>query len=90
MSPTSYSVKSYWNGSGGSDFKSRVIEVSNDGPSWTEIDRRDNNDLSDALVTAKVAIAKVPGESFCFFCLRQTGQNHLRLYLLLRLTLCEK
>ena len=71
--PTSYSVRS----SGGKNLKSWVIEVSNDEYSWTEIDRRDNNnDLNDEYVTVNFKISKVPSESFRFFRLRQNGPNH--------------
>ena len=62
---------------GGPHLKSWVIEVSNDGSSWTEIDRRENNnDLNDEYATANFKISKVPSESFRFFRLRQTGMNH--------------
>ena len=75
--PTSYSVRSQGNGPGNSHLKSWVIEVSNDGSSWTEIDRRDNNnDLNDKYATANFKISKVPSESFRFFRLKQTGPNH--------------
>ena len=57
--PTSYSVRSYSGGVGGSHLKSWVIEVSNDGYSWTQIDRRDNNnDLNNSFVTANFKIKK--------------------------------
>ena len=78
--PTSYSVRSYYNGSPGwHHLKSWVIEVSNDGTenSWLEIDRRDNNgDLNAANVTRNFKISNVPRESFKFIRLRQTGVNH--------------
>ena len=54
-----------------------VLEVSNDGSSWTEIDRRDNNnDLNNSWATARFKVSKVPSESFRFFRLKETGQNH--------------
>ena len=70
--PTSYSVMS-----GAYDhLKSWVVEVSNDGRSWTEIDRRDNdNDLNGRHATANFKISKVPSESFRFFRLRQTDKG---------------
>ena len=75
--PTSYSVRSNDDGPGRAHLKSWVIEVSNDGSSWTEIDRRDNNDeLNAQYVIANFTISKVPSESFRFFRLRQTGKNH--------------
>ena len=74
--PTSYSLKSYGYGPGGDHPKSWVIEVSNDGSLWTEIDRRDNNDLNDKSVTVNFKISDVPSASFRFFRLRQTEKNH--------------
>ena len=76
--PTSYSVRSYGAASGGDHPKSWVIEVSNDGTenSWTEIDRRDNNDLNYNRVTVNFKISQLPSESFRFFRLRHTGKNH--------------
>ena len=71
--PTTYSVKS------GTNYgpKSWVVEVSNDGYSWTEIDRRDNNyDLNDRFVTANFEVSRVPSERLRFFRFRQTGKNH--------------
>ena len=62
---------------GSSHLKSWVIEVSNDGASWMEIDHRDNNnDLNGPCVTANFKISKVPSEGVRFFRLRQTGKNH--------------
>ena len=71
--PTSYSIRSsFWVSP-----KSWVIEVSNDGASWTEVDRRDNNnDLSDGRETANFKISQIPSEGVRFFRLRQTGENH--------------
>ena len=75
--PTSYSVRSWHDGPGSCHLKSWVIEVSNDGHSWTEIDRRDdNNDLNSSWVTVNFKISRVPSESFRFFRLRQAGKNH--------------
>ena len=71
--PKSYSVKSC----DCSHLKSWVIEVSNDGKLWTEIDRRDNNnDLNNNMVTVNFKISRVPSERFRFFRLRQTGVSH--------------
>ena len=72
--PTSYSVRSDQNGRG---LKSWVIDVSNDGYSWTEIDRRENNnDLNGEFALCNFEISSVPSESFRFFRLRQTGESH--------------
>ena len=69
--PTSYSVRS---SDGFCHIKSWVIEVSNDGSSWTEIDRRDNNnDLHGKYATANFRISMVPSEGIRFFRLRQIG-----------------
>ena len=71
--PTSYSVMSYKKRPGGHHLKSWVIEVSNDGSSWTEIDRRDNNnDLNHRYAIANFKIFPVPSDCFRFFRLRQT------------------
>ena len=81
--PTSYSVRSYQGGPGWYHLRSWVIEVSNDGSSWTEIDRRDhNNDLNGFCVTQNFKISLVPTESFRLFRLRQTGKNHKGSYVL--------
>ena len=73
MIPTSYSVRLDQSGRG---LKSWVIEVSNDGYSWTEIDRRENNnDLSSQFALCNFDISSVPSESFRFFRLRQTGES---------------
>ena len=59
--PTSYSVRSWARGPGSCHLKSWVIEVSNDGSSWTEIDRRDNNhDLNNRTVTQNFKVLQVP------------------------------
>ena len=96
--PKRYSIKtSYGWSPGGDHLKSWVIEVSNDGDKWMEIDRRDNNsDLTGQYVTANFKISHVPSESFRFFRLRQTGPNDANSYVLaigsLEIfgTLCEK
>ena len=75
--PTSYSVRSEPRPPGLYHLKSWVIEVSNDGSSWTEIDRRDdNNDLNGPYLTGNFQISRVPSESLRFFRLRQTGETH--------------
>ena len=69
--PTSYSARCF------GQFRPNhwVIEVSNDGKSWTEIDRRDTNELNGAELTRNFRISRVPSEGFRFFRLRQTGPN---------------
>ena len=75
--PTSYSVKSRNDPHGSHHLKSWLTEVSNDGYSWIEIDRQENNDdLNGPLLIANFKIAHVPSESFRFFRLRQIGPNH--------------
>ena len=75
--PTSYTVRSIDQGSGWFHLRSWVIQVSNDGRSWTEIDRRtDNNDLNGARAIANFKISNVPCETFRFFRLKTTGKNH--------------
>ena len=82
--PTSYSLCSYGTNSDCPKagnyrdlLKSWVIEVSNDRSSWTEIDRRDNNnDLNDKFACQNFSVSKVPSEGFRFFRLKQTGPNH--------------
>ena len=74
MIPKSYSVRSNGFWPGRNHLKSWVIEVSNDGSSWTEIDRRDNNnDLHGKYATANFRISMVPSEGIRFFRLRQIG-----------------
>ena len=77
VTPRSYSVMSAGGLPGWEHLKSWVIEVSNDGHSWTEIDRRDNNnDLNNKFATVNFEISHIPSEVFRFFRLRQTGLNH--------------
>lgn len=75
--PTSYSVKSFGYGPGSHHLKSWVLEVSNNGTSWKEVDRRDNNnDLNDFRVTRNFRITRIASERFRFVRLRQIGPNH--------------
>ena len=75
--PTSYSLRTYWRGPGGYHLRCWVIEVSNDEKSWTEIDRRENdNYLNGCKASKNYKISRIPGEGFRFFRLRQTGDNH--------------
>ena len=53
--------------------KSWVVEVSNDGYLWLEIDRQENiSDLKDKFTICHFKISHVPSESFRFFRLRPT------------------
>jgi hypothetical protein len=71
IEPTHYTIKV----DGEYYLKSWAIEGSDDGASWTEIDRRENNnDLNKAWVMKTFAVSR-PG-SFEKIRLRQTGSNH--------------
>jgi hypothetical protein len=74
--PTHYSIGSYFNGSRGNNHpKDWVIEGSNDGTSWMEIDRReDNSDLNASNVTRNFAVAR--SVEVRMIRLRQIGANH--------------
>ena len=75
--PTSYSVRTYGWGPGHEHLKSWVIDVSNDGIKWTEIDRKEvNNALNREWAIANFNISRVPSEGFRFFRLKQIGPNH--------------
>lgn len=75
--PESYSVRSFGYGPGGCHLKSWVVEVSEDGVAWKEIDRRvDNNDLNDRYVTRHFQVAHVPDEPVQLVRLRQIGRSH--------------
>ena len=75
--PKSYSVRSCGWGRYGGHLKAWVFEVSNNGTSWTEVDRREDNDaLKGGFSQANFNISRVPSESFRFLRLRQTGENH--------------
>lgn len=79
VTPTSYSIRSYWNsnGPGGCHLKSWVLEGSKDGESWTVLDQRENNsELNDKNVTRNFTISSNLGECFRFIRLRQTGKSH--------------
>ena len=74
--PTSYSIRSAAEYKG--FLKSWAIDVSNDGYSWTEIDRRvNNNDLNADDAVAKFNISRPPREGFRFFRLRHFGEDKL-------------
>jgi hypothetical protein len=71
IEPTHYTIKSAWR-----DYlKSWVIEGSDDGASWTEIDRRENNsDLNHHHAVKTFAVSQ--SGSIGRIRLRQTGLNH--------------
>jgi hypothetical protein len=59
VAPTHYTVRSYSAGPNGWHLKNWVIEGSQDGNSWTEIDRRENNaDLNSSHAVKTFAISK--------------------------------
>ena len=75
--PTSYSIKAQGDTPGGHHLKSWALEVSKDGDTWTEVDRREGNDeLNAPHVVRNFKITDAPHESFRFIRLRQTGPNH--------------
>jgi hypothetical protein len=75
--PTGYVIRSCWNGYTGSEnLKSWVIEISDDGTKWTEIDRRENNDdLDGQNIVYPFSISA--GRDARFIRLRQIGKNHI-------------
>lgn len=80
---TSYSIKSNGNsGKNNYDLKSWVIEVSNDGEKWEEIDRHDNDESLNGQDIIKTFDIQNPNKNFYrFIQLRQTGpswNNHNR------------
>ena len=57
--------------------KAWSFEASNDGCSWTELDRRENNwDLNYRYATVNFKTPKTPRENFRFFRLREIRMNH--------------
>jgi hypothetical protein len=74
--PTHYTIRSACDGYVNySNLKSWVIEVSDDGRNWTEIDRRMNNsDLNDRNVIQTYQVQK--SVECRFFRLRQIEKNH--------------
>jgi len=72
---TAYAIRSYPGGPGHPHPKSWVIEVSSDGASWREIDRRDDNqDLNGGYLTKVFTVARAP--ECRMIRLTQTGKNH--------------
>ena len=77
--PKSYVLRSSGYDRGQCHLRSWVIEVSNTGmsDSWTEIDRRTNNDDMNAkFATQNFQISRIPSRGFRFIRLRQIGLNH--------------
>jgi hypothetical protein len=81
VNPEHYSIQTQGFPQCNCHLKSWVIEGSIDGLSWTELDRRtDNNDLNERLAVHSFSISK-PIECR-FIRLRQTGRNHAKSRLL--------
>jgi hypothetical protein len=75
VSPTQYSIQAHGSPRNGSHLRSWVLEGSIDGSSWTELDRRTNNDdLNGANLIQAFSISK--SIEYRFIRLRQTGKNH--------------
>jgi hypothetical protein len=72
IEPTHYTIRTH---SGPSYLKSWAVEGSDDGASWTEIDRRENNSDLNANLSVKTFAVSRSG-SFPRIRLRQTGPNH--------------
>jgi hypothetical protein len=57
IEPTHYTIRTYWKWPNWSNLKSWAVEGSDDGASWTEIDRRENNsDLNDRWAVKTFAV----------------------------------
>jgi hypothetical protein len=69
---THYTLRTYDRGPNWAHLKSCVVEASDDGASWTEIDRCENNGDRGAVKTFAVAWSG----SFRMIRLRQTDPNH--------------
>jgi hypothetical protein len=69
IEPTHYTMRSF-------SLKSWAVEGSDDGASWTEIDRRENNSDLSIKGTVKTFVVSRSG-SFGRIRLRQTGPTHI-------------
>jgi hypothetical protein len=69
IAATHYTIRALW-------LKSWAVEGSDDGASWTEIDRRENNSNLNLNATAVKTFAVARSGSFRRIRLRQTGPNH--------------
>ena len=77
VKPTSYSIRSHEYGPGYAHLKSWVLQVSNDGATWQEVDRQTNNPaMNNKHVIRNFRVANVPSDGFRFVRLQQTGPNH--------------
>ena len=85
VKPRSYTVRSMFNMCRGKHYlKSWVFEGSNDGTTWTELNRqRNNSDLKGSYATHNFKVSVSPNESFRFLRLRQTGKNHADCYFMI-------
>jgi hypothetical protein len=73
--PTHYSIRKYNSSPNAAHLKSWVLKGSDDGTSWTEIDRRENNlDLNNKFAVKTFAVEKV--ETFQMLRLRQVAPSH--------------
>jgi hypothetical protein len=72
IEPRHYTIRTY---RGVFHLKSWAVEDSDDGASWTEIDRRENNSDLNACLTLKTFAVLRPG-SFRRIRVRQTGPSH--------------
>jgi hypothetical protein len=76
IEPTHYTIRSYYAGGQGSyNLKNWVIEGSDDGDSWVELDRRGENDQLNAR-NATVTFTISRSQEVRLVRLRQTGLNH--------------
>ena len=73
VSLTEYILKS--DGSRGWHLLQWVIEGSNDGRCWKELDRRNTQDLNGTYITKSYDCESAKGTSFRYLRLRQTGKN---------------
>ena len=73
VSLTKYSLKS--DGGGGWHLIQWVIEGSNDGRSWEELDSRNTQDLNGRYITKTYDCQRKRSESYRYLRLRQTGNN---------------
>ena len=73
VSLTKYSLKS--DGAGGGHLIQWVIEGSNDGGTWEELDSRNTQDLNGKYITKTYDCQRTRSESYRYLRLRQTGKN---------------
>jgi hypothetical protein len=73
--PTHYTIRTYQGDPDLDHLKSWAVEGSDDGTSWTKIDRRENNSDLNRNLTVKTFAIALSG-SFSSIRLRLTGPNH--------------